>query len=127
MRGLGEYPKALRAEFRDLVGKAHERDLSQALEALEAHFERWRDREIDPFELNDLIHRHHHGPSREIYLRYDGGDPDVTVAHAVRRGLLRSEELSPAMVEIIAPLLHVFAAMADHDDDEEDAKKRNDV
>ena len=126
MRGLGNYPKAIRAEFRDLVGKAHERDLSQALEALEAHFERWRDGEISPWDLNDLIHQHHHGPSREIYNRYEGFDPNVMVAHAVRRGLLRPDELSPAMTEIIAPLLEAFEAMADRDDDDE-AEEWSDV
>jgi hypothetical protein len=120
MRGLGHYPKSLRAEFRELVGKANERDLSQALEALEAHFERWREGEIDAFELNDLIHQHHHGPSREIWKRYDGTMPEMTVAQAVVRGLLRPDELSPAMTEIVEPQVRFFNEIPDVELDETD-------
>ena len=126
MTGLGDYPKSIRAEFRDLVGKAHERELGQALEALEAHFERWHEGEISPWDLNELIHQHHHGPSREIYNRYGDSTPADLVCYAIHRGLLQPEELSPAMTEIIAPRLSASAARAAYADDD-DVEEWSDV
>jgi len=47
------YPKPIRKKLQELVGLAHEHELSSALETLGRHFAQWRRQEIDCFELND--------------------------------------------------------------------------
>ena len=49
------YSKPTRKKLRELAVLAHERELSRALETLDSHFARWRQQEIDCFELNDRI------------------------------------------------------------------------
>ena len=123
MRGLGAYPKAIRARFRELIGLAHERDLAAALEELAGRFDAWRQGTLDPFELNHLVHEYHRGPSVEIWKRYDDTDPEVTLAQAIARGVLREEEVSPEVFEIVAHLVETFRAWQD---EPEDLEERND-
>jgi hypothetical protein len=113
MRGLGTYPKAIRAQFRELIGLAHERDLAAALEPLALQFDAWRQGALDPFELNQLVHEYHHGPSIEIWKRYDDIDPQVTLAQAIARGLIREDEVSPEVHAIVAQLVQHFSAWSD--------------
>lgn len=120
MRGLGAYPKAIRAQFRELIGLAYERDMAAALEPLAAHFDDWRRGALNPFELNQLIHEYHHGASREIWKRYDDTDPEVTLAQAIARGLLRKEEISPEVFEIVAHLVDTIQAWQDDQEDLEE-------
>jgi len=58
------------ASLRKLVKRAHERALSLALTSLEGRFVAWHEGQIDAFELNEEIHRFHHGVSRELYKLY---------------------------------------------------------
>lgn len=113
MRGLGAYPKTVRAQFRELIGLAHERDLAAALEPLALKFEAWRQGALDPFELNQLVHEYHHGPSREIWKRYDDLDPEVTLAQAIVRGLIQEAEVPPAVLGIVAQLVEHFREWTD--------------
>jgi hypothetical protein len=122
MRGLGDYPKRIRAEIRELVGTAHERDLDIQLETLDGHFTRWRNGEISGADLNELIHQYHHGPSREIWNRYDGFDARLAVAQAVGRGLIAPNEVSAELTEIIAPVLTAFRAQIDEPEEKPEEK-----
>jgi hypothetical protein len=72
------------------------------------NFEKWRNREIDSFKLNDLIHQHHQGPSRELWKFYTYADPDTAVARAVKFDLLKKEEIPDDLLESIAPRLDLF-------------------
>lgn len=65
-----ELPKPIQRAMRSLCGLAHETELRQALSELSREFDRWKDAQIDSFELADCVHKFHHGPHREIYLRY---------------------------------------------------------
>jgi len=79
--------------LRELNGLAWERELSDALTELFGSFERWKAGEIDCWELNGLIHAHHQGPSRDLYVRYTSGEPELTVSYAVARGILNQSDL----------------------------------
>ena len=53
-----------------MIEKAHKRELDSALLDLYKQFEKWKQNEIDCWELNDLIHKFHDGISRDLYKYY---------------------------------------------------------
>jgi hypothetical protein len=95
--------KAQRRSIRDLAALAHERELSAELGLLEAAFRRWRERELEPLELNELIHAFHQGPSRKLYVAYTDSEPVLPVAFAIARGILAEAEVPEHVREFIAP------------------------
>ena len=97
--------KKQKAELRRLAGVAHERELASAMAALEGEFTRWRKGEINVFELNESIHKFHHGISRELYNRYEPRHADITVPGAIARGTLREEEVDPVLLEHMVELI----------------------
>ena len=97
--------KKQKAELRRLAGLAHERELSAALSNLESEFGRWRRGEISVFELNDRIHRFHHGVSRDLYKLYDPRDAEIVVPGAIARGTLKEQEVDPALLRNVADLI----------------------
>jgi len=97
--------KKQKAELRRLAGLAHERELSAALSNLESEFGRWRRGEISVFELNDRIHRFHHGVSRDLYKLYDPRDAEIVVPGAIARGTLKEQEVDPALLRNVAELI----------------------
>src|SRR5437773_3230812 len=97
--------KKQKAELRRLAGVAHERELSAALSNLESEFGRWRRGEISVFELNDRVHRFHHGVSRDLYNLYDPRDAEIVVPAAIARGTIREDELEPALLQNLSDLI----------------------
>ena len=89
---MREYSKSAQKELRKLAGLANDRELEGALAELEAHFSRWRRGEISPYELNDLVHAHHDGVSRELWGFYKD-KPDSTVPIAIAKGVIAEEEV----------------------------------
>lgn len=87
--------KNLKKKLRQMAGIAYERELTTASEALLQEFQRWENKEIDVFELNDRIYEFHHGISRELYNRYSGNEMAIAfgVASALHRGILSREEV----------------------------------
>jgi hypothetical protein len=49
---------------------------------------------MNPFELDEEIHQYHNGTARELYKVYVGGHPDLAVLIALRRSVLKVEELN---------------------------------
>ncbi|MGB8410945.1 MAG: hypothetical protein WCE58_13680 [Gallionella sp.] len=88
-------PKSLKQKFRQLAGIAYERELAIATEALHIEFQRWKNDEIDVFELNDRIHGFHNGISRELYSRYSGNElmNSICVSSALHKGVLSRDEV----------------------------------
>ena len=106
---MDRYSKAQRKKLRQLRDIAYERELDQALEKLYKKFQNWRNKEVDGFELNDLIHKHHQGASREIWKFYTYAEPDMAVAHAVNQGLLKKEDIPGDILEIIDIRIDFFS------------------
>ena len=94
--------KGQRRQLRELGGIAYERDLSEHLAALESEFRRWRAGEIDAFALAEAIHQFHQRPARELFSKYETSHLDFAVANAIRRGVLRPEEVSAEMLAIMS-------------------------
>lgn len=103
--------KAQRAEVRRLSGLAYERDLSEALRTVRDEFRRWEAGEIDAFDLEEVIHRFHQGPARELFNRYDTRNLSFVFPQAVARGAVREEELSPALLDALRPDIEAVRAM----------------
>ena len=97
--------KKQKAELRRLAGLAHERELSEAISSLESEFGRWRRGEISVFELNDRIHRFHHGESRDLYTLYDPRHAEIVVPGAIARGTLQEEEVDPVLLKNLVELI----------------------
>jgi hypothetical protein len=98
----GNFTKGQRRRLRELGGTAYERDLAAELTKVESEFKRWRDGEIDAFELSEAIHRFHQGPARELFSRYDETYLALAVAHAIHRGVLSEEEVGADIIELLA-------------------------
>jgi len=103
------YTKAQKKKLLELAGIANERELDQEMEMLYQHFENWRNEKISCFELSDLIHKFHQGPSREIWKMYTYSDPDTAVSRAVALGLLKKEEIPKDLLDILDFKIGFFA------------------
>ena len=97
--------KPQKRELRRLIGLAHDRELSTALNALEEQFRRWRSGEIGPHDLNDAIHAFHQGPSRQLWVRYSDGLDDMALAFAVKHGIVAEHEIEPDLLVIVKRFL----------------------
>ena len=71
-------------------------------------FKNWRNKTIDGFELNDLIHKHHQGTSRELWKFYSYADPDTAVARAVKLDFIKKEEIPDDILKLITPPIRSF-------------------
>ena len=95
------YPKSVRRELRSLASTAYERELDSALEDLYLNFAKWKKKQIDCFELNQLIHEFHQKKSRELWKIYNQPDDDFIVVRAMRLGVLQRGEISAETAEAI--------------------------
>jgi hypothetical protein len=99
---MRDLPKPIKRALRQLMDVAYERDLHRELEKLDQNFAAWREGAINSFELNELIHKHHNGPSRELWSRYSSYSyADMLVASAVVEGLIKEEEVPPEVLAAI--------------------------
>jgi len=97
-----ELTKAQKRELRELVGIGHERELAAELGRQNTDFAAWKTGEIDPFELNNRIHRFHNGAAREVYDRFAmRGMEEILVARLIVDGVISESEVSPALREAL--------------------------
>jgi hypothetical protein len=105
---MDRYTKAQKKRLRQLRDTAYEHELDHELEKLYRNFKKWRNREIDGFKLNDLIHKHHQGTSRELWKFYSYADPDTAVARAVKLDFIKKEEIPDDILKLITPRFDLF-------------------
>ena len=77
--------KSQKKHLRYLVGIAYDRELGVALDWLFEIYQQWKIGEIEAWDVNEEIHKHHNGISRELYNRYAYPDPCLLVARAISR------------------------------------------
>lgn len=108
---MQELSKAEKRYLGTLVSLAWERELNIALDALFKRFQEWKAGTLDPFELEQEIHRFHEGPAREAWKRYSvsPGQSDIAVAGAVTRGILEITDVESPFRSRIEPYVR-FAA-----------------
>lgn len=110
---LPSFSKKEYGRLRQLAGQAWEAALDAELEKLEADFRRWRNKEINAFELSDRIHAFHNGENRELYLRYTQLPPHTTVPHALAAGLLPKENIDAALLDKLQALIDFYQKQED--------------
>ena len=90
---MEQIPKHLKRLVREWAGIAHDRELSVALLELRRQFDRWQRGEIEAVELNDLIHKYHEGPAREVWKHYATNQLEPAVGFCIASGILRRDEV----------------------------------
>lgn len=94
-------PKPLKRALREAAMVAHEEELRRALVPLEAAFQRWRAGDVGSGELAELIHEFHDGPARDLFKKYNYGQLELAVAHAIVSGVLDRSRLPGELVEAL--------------------------
>ena len=85
--------KRTRKVLRKLADVAYERELTARLEGLAEKFDGWRAGTLDPWDLENLIHRFHDGDARDLWKKYQGLNPEELVGAAVVDGVLQLSEV----------------------------------
>lgn len=95
---MSELSKGEMKRLRAAAGRSWERELDAALERLFESFRRWKDGEIDAFELSDRIHRFHDGESRDLYKFYTGSTPQIAASYGVAHGWIERDEIPAGLL-----------------------------
>ena len=93
--------KRIKNELRELMTTAYERELEIHLNELYEKFIEWKKGKIFAGELSHLIHQYDKGPSKEMFSRYNNIPPEATVAQGLVNGLLKRDEISDEVYEMI--------------------------
>jgi hypothetical protein len=96
-----ETPKRIKRALREAGMAAHEEELRRALVPLDAAFERWRAGQVGSGELAEVIHEFHDGPARELFKKYNSGQLEFAVAHAIVSGVLDRSSLPTDLLETL--------------------------
>jgi hypothetical protein len=102
------HSKEIRIELGQLVEMAHDRELGLYLSHLERHFAEWREGQIGPCELSDFIHEFHDGWARAVYKTYSILKREQLVARALGIGLVREDEVSEELREMLSDSIAFF-------------------
>lgn len=105
---MAEIPKRIKRLLREYAAVAHEAELRQALVPLADAFKGWEQGNLDSFELKDLIHQFHHGPARDIYVRYATNYLALPVGHAIATGVLDRAAVPAELLDHLAGLLEFY-------------------
>jgi hypothetical protein len=105
---MKDYPKRIKAQLRKLMGEAYERELARELAQLATKFAEWQAGRIDASELNELIHKHHNGPSREMFNYYNNVSPSTSVARAVVEGLFAEDDIPADVWPYIEDMVKIY-------------------
>lgn len=111
------FTKRERARLRELAGAAWEAELEAELEKLFEAFLKWADSGMSAFDLSDRIHEFHNGISRELYGRYTGLDPEITVPRAVALGILGEGELDEALLQKLSTQIEAYRTSLENEDE----------
>ena len=110
---MQEYPKKIKKLIREFAAEAHERELHRELAKLELRFAEWRNGKLGSGALSDELYQYENGPFRELFMRYNGGLPDMMVAYAISAGILKREEIPAELLEALVRPLEYFERMKD--------------
>jgi len=102
---MSHYPKSIRKVLLELKCEAHEREIAEHVEKLWVKFQQWKAGEMGAGELSHHIHEYDSGPARKMFSFYNDLDRDLIVARAIVDGHLSKDEVPPAVLTAIAPII----------------------
>ena len=93
--------------LRELADRAHAKELTLELTKLYDKFRKWKDNEITPWDLNEILRQYHNETANELYQTYIlVSDPREAVAKAIVNNILNiadvNEDCRPYLEGIIA-------------------------
>ena len=107
---MSEYPKHIKKLIRYYATLAHEEELRRALESLAVKFDEWRAGNLGSHELSQAIREFDHGPSRDLFKRYN--EPyfhlDMAVARAIVTGVLDQAQMEQDLLEHLGPIIQSY-------------------
>ena len=109
---MKEYPRAIRKKLNELSVLAWKRELDSELALLAERLDEWRGGRINSFELSEYIHRFHNGPSKNLWKRYNHDQSDISVAAAVVSGILKNDELTKEISDVIGERVSLFRQLS---------------
>ncbi len=110
---MADYPKKIKRLLHEWMVEAYERELHRELTKLDRSFSEWRDGKISSGELSYRLHQYERGPSRELYSKYNQGDDDMNVAHAIAAGILNREEIPAELLEALQRQIGFYQSLKD--------------
>lgn len=108
MRPNAGYSKGQRRRLRELAALAYKNELEGHLEKLWGEFRRWKAGEIDPWELEEAVHRFHNGAARQLYGIYRDLDDDILVGAALAKGNLSREEVGEELFALLESIIKIY-------------------
>lgn len=101
--------KAIRAELMEWQTRAYKLELENELNKLILDFNRWKNEEISPFELNQILYKYQKDISKELFLKYERPSfADLNIASAIIDGFINPEDLSEELKKLILPKVEML-------------------
>lgn len=105
-----EYSKPFKKEMRRIAGIAYQREMDEELGKLYEQFKKWEKKEIDCFQLNDIIHKYHDGISRQLYKLNQMG-ADYLAIRALAKNIIKEEEADKNLIEASKDKIESFKSL----------------
>ena len=105
---MADAPKRIKRLLREHAADAHEEELRRALVPVGEAFQRCERGELGSGELSEIIHRFHHGPARELFVRYNTPHLEMTVAYAITMGVLDRQKIPVELRDHLARALEFY-------------------
>ena len=105
---MADTPRRIKRLLREHAADAHEEELRRALVPVAEAFKRWERGELGSGELSEIIHRFHQGPARELFVRYNTADLEMTVAYAITMGVLERKKIPAELRDHLARALEFY-------------------
>lgn len=104
---MAEFSKKTKKQLKELMIKADAKELDQALLKLSEAFDAWEHRQIDCWQLEELIHKFHNDHARKLFNYYNSKvDPVLIISSALSRNLIQKEDIPDEALTCIEHCLH---------------------
>lgn len=105
---IGDIDNDLKRQLRVLASNALDAELEQPLRQLAEAFHQWKTKSITSLDLDRRIYDFEIGPRKQLAELYDSTTPDVLVARAIAHNILRSDQISETISDLLRSLVTQF-------------------
>lgn len=95
--------------LRQLAGQCYEKEMSLAHDKLYDDFNKWKNKEISNWDLNEKIHQYHDSTARGLWKIYEQmNDPSLAICHALANDIIKVEDIEEECRSFIERKIDVF-------------------
>ena len=106
---MKEMTKSQRRHLNELAGRAYESELSRAIDSVHQEIQKWKNKEISCWDVDQKIHSYHDDEARSLYKTYVMlNDPRVAVAQAIAKGILDISEVDEDCRSLLEGLIDYY-------------------